>query len=72
MPPGKMFWEVQHMKLNGYEKCGSIKIKYDIPTGYIDGKRFEGTARTAYLPNNDEGKNVLKMLVIAFERKLTF
>ncbi len=38
----------------------------------IDGKWFEGASRNGYLPNNEEGKNVLKMLVVAFERKLTF
>lgn len=72
MPPGSMQWKSSHNSLPGYEKYGSISIKYHLPSGIIDGKRFEGASRNGFLPNNDEGKNVLKMLVKAFERKLTF
>lgn len=36
------------------------------------GKKFHGTTRTAYLPNNAEGNKVLKLLKIAFDRGLVF
>lgn len=36
------------------------------------GKRYEGTSRTAYLPNNAEGQKVLRLLKESFKRKLTF
>lgn len=37
-------------------------ISYDFPDGLKDGTRYSGTSRTAYLPNNQEGKDVLALL----------
>ena len=37
-----------------------------------DGTRYSGTSRTAYLPGNAEGIETLGLLILAFERKLTF
>uniref|UniRef100_A0A8C6AW86 E3 ubiquitin-protein ligase n=1 Tax=Monodon monoceros TaxID=40151 RepID=A0A8C6AW86_MONMO len=36
------------------------------------GKRFSGICRTAYLPDNEEGKEVLHLLRRAFDQKLIF
>ena len=36
------------------------------------GRHFTGTSRTAYLPNNTEGKKVLGLLKKAFDARLTF
>ncbi|KAM4024443.1 E3 ubiquitin-protein ligase DTX3L-like isoform 2-T3 [Anomaloglossus baeobatrachus] len=36
------------------------------------GKRFHGAHRTAYLPNNQEGPEVLHLLRKAFNQKLIF
>ena len=36
------------------------------------GRRYEGTARTAYLPDNREGREVLQLLRKAFEARLVF
>ena len=36
------------------------------------GQRYKGTSRRAFLPNNKEGQTVLKLLKIAFDRRLTF
>lgn len=36
------------------------------------GKRFEGIKRIAYLPDNERGRQILKMLQVAFKRKLVF
>lgn len=36
------------------------------------GKRFGGATRTAYLPDNEEGRAVLKLLQKAFKQKLIF
>nr|XP_006825963.1 PREDICTED: E3 ubiquitin-protein ligase DTX3L-like [Saccoglossus kowalevskii] len=36
------------------------------------GSSYSGTSRTAYLPDNREGREVLRLLKLAFERKLTF
>ena len=52
----------------GYEKEGTIIIEYHFPNG----KKYSGTSRTAYLPNNKEGKEILGLLKVSFDRKLTF
>ena len=66
------------LSLPGYEGCGSITINYHIPSGIQGpnhpnpGKRFTGTSRTAYLPDNKEGREVLALLKKAFECRLVF
>ncbi|XP_070550588.1 E3 ubiquitin-protein ligase DTX3L-like [Ptychodera flava] len=79
MPEGKMTHRVEKiLSLPGFSKCGSIIITYYFPSGYQKeehpnpGKWYTGTTRTAYLPNNAEGQEVLKLLKIAFDRRLTF
>ena len=52
----------------GYENEGTIIIDYHFPNG----KKYSGTSRTAYLPNNKEGKEILGLLKVSFDRKLTF
>ena len=57
----------------GHEKFKTIQIDYHINGGRKeDGTHFSGAYRTAYLPNSKEGKDILRMLEVAFERKLTF
>eukprot|EP00899_Mesostigma_viride_P005221 jgi/Mesvir1/146/Mv13511-RA.3 len=57
---------------------GAIKITYHVPDGRQDcdgqypGKPFEGTFRTAYLPDSSEGHDVLKWLQQAFQQRLIF
>ena len=64
--------------LPGFKSCGTIIISYKFPNGIQGpdhpnpGKPYMGTNRTAYLPDNIEGKKVLKLLKKAFEQKLTF
>jgi len=80
-PTGTMtvtFHPVGTQTLSGYESCGTIQIVYDFPSG-IQGKEhtspgtpYAGTNRICYLPNNDKGNEVLALLKIAFDRKLTF
>ncbi|XP_037025212.1 uncharacterized protein LOC119066711 isoform X2 [Bradysia coprophila] len=49
----------------GYEDADTISINYFVDAAY----RLN---RTAYLPNNDEGREVLKLLKIAYDRRLSF
>jgi deltex len=72
MPTGEMNWNLEpNMDCGGYPKKGSWIINYHMPSG--KGKNsYKGTSRTAYLPNTDEGKRVLALLVKAFERRHTF
>ena len=73
MPPGTMTARISNSsRCAGYPKDNTIVISYHIPSGYQNGKSFSGTSRTCYLPNNKEGREVLALLKIAFDRKLTF
>lgn len=36
------------------------------------GTPYKGITRTAYLPDNHEGREICAMLVVAFERRLVF
>uniref|UniRef100_A0A8C1TZZ3 E3 ubiquitin-protein ligase n=1 Tax=Cyprinus carpio TaxID=7962 RepID=A0A8C1TZZ3_CYPCA len=77
-PDGKMHVTNSRWDLPGYPGCGTIEITYDIPSGIQTekhpnpGKAFHGANRRAYLPDNDEGKEVLALLQKAFNQKLIF
>ncbi|XP_001633623.3 uncharacterized protein LOC5513401 [Nematostella vectensis] len=79
MPWGTMNWKIDHYKhLPGYERWGTIVIFYYFPGGTQDqghphpGRFYTGTSRTAYLPDNAEGREVLGLLEKAFAARLTF
>ena len=73
MPPGTMTARISNSsRCAGYPKDKTIVISYYIPSGYQNGKSFSGTSRTCFLPNIKEGREVLALLKIAFDRKLTF
>jgi deltex len=73
---------VEFLPLYGYENdascSGTIKITYDIPDGMQTsahphpGVPFRGIRRTAYLPNNAEGRSILALLRRAFDARLIF
>ena len=77
-PPGNMFDSYRSTSLPGFKSSGAIIISYRFPSGMqgLDhpnpGKPYAGTSRTAYLPDNKEGRKVLRLLKKAFEQKLTF
>ncbi|XP_020768420.2 E3 ubiquitin-protein ligase DTX3L isoform X1 [Odocoileus virginianus] len=77
-PDGRMSTEVLRNSLPGYESCDTIMITYTIEGGIQTkehpnpGKRFSGIQRTAYLPDNREGNEVLDLLRRAFDQKLIF
>jgi len=64
--------------LSGYESVGTIQINYNFPGGkqgpehQHPGLPYEGTSRVGYLPDNEDGKEILRLLKIAWERKLIF
>ncbi|XP_041361925.1 uncharacterized protein LOC121377893 [Gigantopelta aegis] len=68
----------QYSRLPGHLDCGTITITYQFKGGIQSpehpnpGSRYHGTTRTAYLPDSPEGNKVLRLLQIAFERKVTF
>ncbi|KAF3856474.1 hypothetical protein F7725_017197 [Dissostichus mawsoni] len=77
-PYGKMTTEKKTFHLDGFPGCGTIIINYDIPSGKQTakhphpGKYLTACHRTAYLPDNKEGREVLHLLEKAFKQKLIF
>jgi len=79
MPKGTMNVTFTTTPLNGVTDAkGSIQIDYNFPSGiqgpehYHPGVAYEGTSRCCYLPDNNEGKEVLRLLKVAWERRLLF
>ena len=69
MPYGTMkISKNKTMHCSGYNNVETIIINYQFPNGH----NYTGTSRTSYLPNTKEGREVLALLKIAFDRKLTF
>lgn len=76
-PPGTMNISYSNNKLPNYD-CNTIVINYNIPSGIQSnnhpnpGSQYKGASRTAYLPNNNEGIEILELLKKAFDQKLIF
>ena len=77
-PPGQMIDSFRSISLPGYNSCGTLVISYRFPSGKQGpdhphpGKLYQGTSRTAFLPDNAEGRKVQRLLRKAFNQKLTF
>ncbi|XP_068594506.1 E3 ubiquitin-protein ligase DTX1 [Brachionichthys hirsutus] len=79
-PPGKMEYHVTPHCLPGHPDSKSIRIVYHIPAGIQTnehpnpGKKFSarGFPRHCYLPDNEKGRKVLKLLITAWDRRLLF
>ncbi|XP_059185728.1 uncharacterized protein LOC131968743 [Centropristis striata] len=77
-PDGHMTWDNSSYSLPGFSGCGTINITYKISCGVQTsrhpnpGERYYGITRTAYLPDNKEGNEVLKLLKKAFDQRLIF
>ncbi|XP_011368567.2 E3 ubiquitin-protein ligase DTX3L [Pteropus vampyrus] len=77
-PEGTMEVIFERQSLPGYQHCGSIMIRYNMFGGIQTkdhpnpGKEYKGIQRTAYLPDNEEGREVLTLLRRAFDHKLIF
>jgi len=78
MPEGSMSVSRGNGRLDGFWLCGTITISYSFSDGIQGpnhpnpGEAYTGTSRTAYLPDNKEGNEVLRLLQLAWDRKLTF
>ena len=68
-PPGSMTAHISYdLHCSGYNNDNTIVIDYNFPSG----NNYSGTYRTAFLPYNKEGKEILGLLKVCFDRKLTF
>ncbi|XP_066595719.1 protein deltex [Prorops nasuta] len=79
-PPGTMNWTRIPRALPGFPNTSTIQITYDIPSG-VQGTEHPnpgdafyavGFPRVCYLPDNNLGRRILRLLQIAFERRLIF
>ncbi|NXX38554.1 DTX3L ligase, partial [Tricholaema leucomelas] len=77
-PEGTMSTATMSTPLPGYPHCGTIVITYDMFGGIQTvnhpnpGKHYSATRRIAYLPDNEEGREILQLLKRAFKQKLIF
>ncbi|KFZ50535.1 E3 ubiquitin-protein ligase DTX3L, partial [Podiceps cristatus] len=77
-PEGTMSTRTTPYSLPGYPRCGTIEITYRMQSGIQtnnhpnSGKLYHATSRTAYLPDNKEGREILQLLKRAFNQKLIF
>ncbi|XP_009270543.1 PREDICTED: E3 ubiquitin-protein ligase DTX3L [Aptenodytes forsteri] len=77
-PEGTMSTRKIPVTLPGYPNCDTIEITYSMHGGIQTsnhpnpGKPYCATSRTAYLPNNKEGQEILQLLKRAFNQKLIF
>lgn len=73
-PAGKMTAQLKHFDCDGHPGVGTVEIHYDFPSGMQSvqhpnpGQPYSGTHRKAYLPRNDEGMRMLRLLVAAFQQ----
>eukprot|EP00731_Ephydatia_muelleri_P023218 Em0015g801a len=74
MPNGTMTVDKKSYSLPGYESYGTFEITYDFKAGNHNGRKYHasGFPRRCYLPQCPQGSQVLKLLTVAWDRKLTF
>lgn len=73
IPPGRQTVCVLPLIPEDNSGIWFVKLSFDLQEKHPNpGQLFNGTRRTAYLPDNKEGNEVLKLLIKAFERKLIF
>ncbi|NWX37765.1 DTX3L ligase, partial [Notiomystis cincta] len=77
-PEGTMSHETISFSLPGYPNCGTIQINYSMNGGIQTsshpnpGQRYGPAFRRAFLPDNEEGREILQLLRRAFNQKLIF
>ena len=65
-PDGEMTERISLSHCAGYEVCGTILLLYTVNTPLYH------LRRAAYLPDNEEGRKVAKLLRIAWDRRIVF
>lgn len=74
MPDGSMSWSWSRATLAGQPaECGTIVLHFNFPSGTgSQGQVYDGRSQHAYLPDNDEGRQLLAMFQLAFRRRVLF
>ncbi|XP_068438475.1 E3 ubiquitin-protein ligase DTX3L1 [Clinocottus analis] len=77
-PEGQMTWVILHRELPRFPDDNTLQINYIFPDGIQTDKHphpqqpYAGRRICAYLPDNREGRSVLKLLEKAFNEQLLF
>lgn len=72
MPSGTMKIQKLRGSLPGISAKFFYKIEYLVQPVIINGEYYQGTSREAFMPGDNEGSQMLSLLVWAFQRGLTF
>ena len=73
-----MMWKRYEDSLPGFEGCGTFVMTFTFYDGIqssehpTPGEMFKGMSCFAYLPDTQEGKQILKLLRKAFDARLVF
>lgn len=76
-PPGRMTIMKGDYPCEGY-KCGTITVRWEIFSGVQTekhqnpGRAFYGDSRNGFLPDNEEGREILELFKIIWERRHMF
>ena len=77
-PPGQMMWKKYKASLPGFEGYGTIAVTFYFYGGIQSSEHpnpggvYKGTSCVAYLPETQEGTEILKLLQKAFDARLAF
>lgn len=77
-PIGHMTWEILHQNMLNFPDANTMKVSFVFPEGIQTekhphpGQPFAATRLCSFLPDNHEGKTVLKLLEKAFYQQLLF
>lgn len=71
MPDGEMRWLRSSTTLAGHT-CGTVVLHFNFPAGEAGGVLYAGRSQHAYLPDNDEGRQLLAAFALAFRRRVLF
>ncbi|XP_036435012.1 E3 ubiquitin-protein ligase DTX3L1 [Colossoma macropomum] len=75
---GQMTVTVQRRSVEGYPDCDTLQINFVFEDGIQTekhpnpGQKYYGLSTVAFLPMNNEGTKVFKLLEVAFQCKLLF
>ncbi|XP_068604281.1 E3 ubiquitin-protein ligase DTX3L1 [Brachionichthys hirsutus] len=77
-PEGQMTWEVFHRGLPAFPNSNTLQVTFTFTDGTQTGKHphpgqpYTGLQFSTYLPENHDGRRLLKLLDKAFSQKLLF
>eukprot|EP00928_Gymnodinium_smaydae_P043347 TRINITY_DN29063_c0_g1_i1.p1 TRINITY_DN29063_c0_g1~~TRINITY_DN29063_c0_g1_i1.p1 ORF type:complete len:653 (+),score=115.54 TRINITY_DN29063_c0_g1_i1:268-1959(+) len=70
---GTLSWKQIDTQLPGFSRWNTIQLCMMFPPGIDDdGQSYLGRSEVAYLPNNEQGKMLLRLFIVAFKRRLLF